>query len=37
MLLDEGVVGRPDLRRPDFHEVDGVENVYYILLDIKYR
>ena len=30
-LLDEGVVGRPDLRRPDFYEVDGVENVYYVL------
>jgi hypothetical protein len=30
-LLDAGVVGRPDLHRPDFYEVDGTEDVYFIL------
>jgi hypothetical protein len=29
-LLDAGVVGRADLRRPDFYEVDGAEDIYYV-------
>lgn len=29
-LLNTGVVGRPDLHRPYFYEIDGEENVYYI-------
>ena len=28
-LLDAGVVGRPDLHRPDFYEVEGAEDVYF--------
>lgn len=31
-LLNAGVVGRPDLHRPHFYEIDGEENVYYISL-----
>jgi hypothetical protein len=30
MLMDTGVTGRPDPRRPGFFELDGVANVYYI-------
>ena len=30
MLLGAGFVGRPDLRRPGFYELDGAANVYYI-------
>lgn len=30
MLLDAGMPGRPDPRRPGFYELDGVANVYYI-------
>jgi hypothetical protein len=30
LLLNAGVAGRPDLRRPGFYELDGTDNVYYI-------
>jgi hypothetical protein len=30
MLLNAGMTGRPDPRRPGFFELDGVGNVYYI-------
>jgi hypothetical protein len=30
MLLNAGMPGRPDPRRPGFFEMDGVTNVYYI-------
>lgn len=30
LLLNAGLEGRPDGRRPGFFELDGVENVYYI-------
>ena len=30
LLLNAGVVGRPDTRRPGFYELDGHANVYYI-------
>jgi hypothetical protein len=30
LLLNAGVIGRPDTRRPGFFELDGVANVYYI-------
>ena len=30
MLLGAGFVGRPDLRRPGFYELDGATSVYYI-------
>jgi hypothetical protein len=30
LLLNAGHLGRPDLRRPGFYEIDGVANVYYI-------
>ena len=30
MLLDAGLTGRPDPRRPGFFELDGVVNVYYV-------
>ena len=30
LLLNAGMPGRPDLRRPGFFELDGVANVYYI-------
>ena len=30
LLLHAGHVGRPDIRRPGFYEIDGVANVYYI-------
>lgn len=30
LLLDTGLTGRPDPRRPGFFELDGVANVYYI-------
>lgn len=29
-LLEAGIVGHADLRRPYFYEVDGAENVYSI-------
>jgi hypothetical protein len=29
-LLDAGVVGRPDPHRPDFYEVEGAEDVYFV-------
>jgi hypothetical protein len=29
-LLEKGVPGRPDPRRPGFFELDGVANVYYV-------
>src|ERR1700682_3346618 len=29
-LLDTGLTGRPDPRRPGFFELDGVANVYYV-------
>ena len=29
-LLDAGVVALADLRRPDFYEVDGAEDIYYV-------
>jgi hypothetical protein len=30
LLLAAGMVGRPDMRRPGFFEIDGRANVYYI-------
>lgn len=30
LLLNAGVVGRPDVRRPGFFELDGAANVYYV-------
>jgi len=30
LLLNAGVTGRPDVRRPGFFELDGSANVYYI-------
>jgi hypothetical protein len=30
MLLDAGLTGRPDPRRPGFFELDGAANVYYV-------
>lgn len=30
LLLNAGMPGRPDPRRPGFFELDGVANVYYI-------
>jgi len=30
LLLAAGIIGRPDVRRPGFFEVDGDSNVYYI-------
>jgi hypothetical protein len=30
LLLETGLPGRPDPRRPGFFELDGVANVYYI-------
>lgn len=30
LLLGAGFVGRPDLRRPGFYELDGAVDVYYI-------
>jgi hypothetical protein len=30
MLLNAGMPGRPDPRRPGFFEMDGVANVYYV-------
>src|SRR5215469_14674840 len=30
LLLNAGMPGRPDPRRPGFFELDGVGNVYYI-------
>ncbi len=29
-LLNAGITGRPDTRRPGFYELDGTANVYYI-------
>ena len=30
LLLNTGVNGRADKRRPGFYELDGVNNVYYV-------
>jgi len=30
LLLNAGLTGRPDVRRPGFYELDGTSNVYYI-------
>jgi len=30
VLLNAGVWGRPDVRRPGFYEIDGRSNVYYV-------
>jgi hypothetical protein len=30
LLLNAGITGRPDLRRPGFFEVEGADNVYYV-------
>jgi hypothetical protein len=30
VLLNAGMLGRPDSRRPGFFELDGAANVYYI-------
>ena len=30
MLLNTGVKGREDARRPGFYEMEGVTNVYYV-------
>jgi len=30
LLLNTGLTGRPDQRRPGFYELDGMDNVYYI-------
>lgn len=30
LLLNAGLTGRPDVRRPGFYELDGVSHVYYI-------
>jgi hypothetical protein len=30
LLLNAGIPGRPDLRRPGFYELDGADNVYYV-------
>jgi len=30
LLLDAGLIGRPDVRRPGFYEIDGAANVYYV-------
>jgi hypothetical protein len=30
LLLSIGKIGRPDMRRPGFFELDGATNVYYI-------
>jgi hypothetical protein len=30
MLLDLGIDGRPDVRRPGFFEFEGHSNVYYV-------
>jgi hypothetical protein len=30
LLLGAGIIGRPDLRRPGFFELDGDSSVYYI-------
>jgi hypothetical protein len=30
LLLETGLPGRPDPRRPGFFELDGVANVYYV-------
>jgi hypothetical protein len=30
LLLNAGIVGRPDIHRPGFYELDGAESVYYV-------
>ncbi len=30
LLLNAGMTGRPDVRRPGFYELDGADNVYYV-------
>jgi len=30
LLLNAGLTGRPDVRRPGFFEIDGVADVYYV-------
>jgi len=29
-LVNAGFTGRPDVRRPGFYELDGVDHVYYV-------
>ena len=31
LLLNAGMLDRPDSRRPGFFEIDGAANVYYVL------
>ncbi len=31
LLLNAGLLDRPDSRRPGFFEIDGAVNVYYVL------
>ena len=31
LLLNAGLLDRPDTRRPGFFEIDGAANVYYVL------
>jgi len=31
LLLNAGLLDRPDSRRPGFFEIDGAANVYYVL------
>jgi hypothetical protein len=30
ILLNAGLTGRPDVRRPGFYELDGASDVYYV-------
>jgi hypothetical protein len=30
LLLNAGLTGRPDVRRPGFFEIDGIGHVYYV-------
>jgi hypothetical protein len=30
LLLHSGIVGRPDMRRPGFYEIEGIMHVYYV-------
>jgi len=30
LLLNAGCIGRPDVRRPGFYEIDGAAEVYYV-------
>jgi hypothetical protein len=29
-LLNTGITGRPDVRRPGFYEIDGASSIYYV-------